>query len=195
MRYAKTLIVSSTLAAAALALAACANHDTAAHAKVTPPTVPASQPVNPDRPHWVQSAQLQSVMQQLSGLHGALPTKDLPQDAESPSGWNAKTAMAAAGALGDALATQAMRIPASVSGKSMTDADRAAFADQAHALHDQAVELRDAARANKVEQVQAAYDKINTTCFACHSRFRDLAGELEFRKAAAPAELPLAIGQ
>ena len=31
----------------------------------------------------------------------------------------------------------------------------------------------------KVEQMQRALDQINTTCFACHSQYRDLSGDLD----------------
>jgi cytochrome c556 len=143
---------------------------------------PASQPVL-EGPHWVQSRQLRGVMEQLSGLRGAIPKPDMPQDAESPAGKQANLAIAAAAALGDALSQTAMRIPAAVADRKMTEADRRAFVAQAQTLRDQAVEFRDAAKARKLERMQDAMDQINTTCFACHSRFRDLAGELEFRKA------------
>jgi cytochrome c556 len=143
---------------------------------------PASQPAL-GGPHWVQSQQLRGVMEQLSGLRGAIPKTDMPQDAESPAGNEANLAIASAAALGDALAETAMKIPAAVANHKMSEADRRAFVAQAQTLRDQAIELRDAAKARKLERMQEAMDQLNTTCFACHSRFRDLAGELEFRKA------------
>ncbi len=134
-------------------------------------------------PHWVTSQQLRGVMEQLSGLRGAIPQTELPQDPESPAGKQANLAIEAAGALGEALSQTAMKIPAAVSDRKMTEANRREFATLAQTLRDDAVELRDAAKARKMERMQEAMDKINTTCFACHSRFRDLAGELEIRKA------------
>jgi hypothetical protein len=34
--------------------------------------------------------------------------------------------------------------------------------------------------------MQRAFDGINASCIACHSRFRDFAGQLDFGRAAAP---------
>jgi cytochrome c556 len=143
-----------------------------------PSTTPVAQ-----RPHWEQSKELQGVMQQLAGLRGAVPSAELPQDVESPAGREAATALATAAALGEALADTAVKIPAAARSRPLREADRRAFEAVARTLHDQAIEVRDAARARKVERVQGLIEGMNWTCLSCHSRFRDFAGELEFRKA------------
>ena len=157
-------------------------------ARPPPPSSSSPMAISPQQ-HWVQSERLKKVMDQLSGLRGAMP-KDLPEDAESPAGREARRALAEAAAVADALADTATRIPAAVEGKTMSDADRRGFVAEAGRLHDQAVALRDAARGNRIEPLQGMLDNINSTCISCHSRYRDFSGELNFRKAMAPQFSP-----
>jgi cytochrome c556 len=133
----------------------------------------------------MQGERLTKVMGQIAGLHGALP-KGLPEDAESPAGLEARRALAEAAALANALADAAKNIPAAVEHKPMSDADRRGFNTEAEQLHEQAIALRNAARANQIEPLQGMLDNINTTCIACHSRYRDFSGELNTHKASTP---------
>jgi cytochrome c556 len=168
---------------AVLSATSCTHEEKSApHSAAPVATSPATEPVI-EGPHWVQSQQLRGVMEQLSGLRGAIPNTEIPQDPESPQGKQANLAIEAVAALGEALSETAMKIPGAVANHKMNEADRRAFVAEAQTLRDQAIELRDAAKSRKLERMQAAMDQLNTTCFACHSRFRDLAGELEIRKA------------
>ena len=63
---------------------------------------------------------------------------------------------------------------------------RVAFNAEAMNLRSHALDLERAARDHKVEQMQRALDGVNASCIACHSRFRDFAGQLDFGRAAAP---------
>jgi cytochrome c556 len=166
--------------ALALAVISCDHHNQPA-----PPSPAATSP----QKHWVQSERLAKVMEQLSGLRGAFP-RGLPDDPESPAGREARRSLAEAAAVADALAETAKRIPAAVEGKPMSPADRRGFISEATRLHDQSIALRDAARANHVEPLQELLDNVNSTCISCHSRFRDLTGELNTHKAAAPGSSP-----
>ena len=136
--------------------------------------------------HWVQSERLAEVMDELSGLRGAFP-RGLPDDAETPAGRQARHALSEAAAVADALAETATRIPAAIEGKAMPLADRRGFVAEAMRLHDQAVALGDAARANHLEPLQELLDSVNSTCISCHSRYRDVTGELNTHKAAMPS--------
>jgi cytochrome c556 len=137
----------------------------------------------------VQSERLAKVMDQLSGLRGAFP-RGLPDDPESPAGRQAHHALSEAAAVADALAETATRIPAVVQDKAMTPSDRRGFIAEAMRLHDQAIALGDAARANHIEPLQDLLDNVNSTCISCHSRYRDLTGELNTHKASAPSAAP-----
>ena len=68
----------------------------------------------------------------------------------------------------------------------MSVADRGGFNAEAQTLHDQATALRNAARANQVEPLQGMLDGINSTCIACHSRYRDISGDLNTHNASIP---------
>jgi len=150
-----------------------------------------SEPVAPtpaarngeQRPHWVQSKELQGVMQQVAALRGSVPAEELPKDVESPQTRESNVAFESAAALGEALANTAMKIPAAAKSRQMSEADRNAFVAIAQTLHKQAIDVRDAARARKVEKMQSVLDQMNTTCLSCHTRFRDFAGQLDFPKA------------
>ena len=132
--------------------------------------------------HWTQGERLKKVMEQIAGLHGAFP-KGLPEDAESSAGLEARRTLSEAAAVADALADAAKTIPSAVENKPMSVTDRRGFVAEAGRLRDQAVLLRDAARVNHVEPLQGMLDNINATCIACHSRYRDISGELNTHKA------------
>ena len=134
--------------------------------------------------HWMQGERLKTVMGQIVGLHEAFP-KGLPEDAESPDGVKARRVLTELASVANALANTATNIPAAVENKSMSDADRRGFRAEAIRLHDQAILLRDAARARQVEPLQGMRDDINATCISCHSRYRDISGDLTSHRASA----------
>ena len=59
---------------------------------------------------------------------------------------------------------------------------------EAQTLHDQAIELRNQSQKFQIEKMQQTLDGITSTCVSCHSRFRDLTGQLDLRKALAPMD-------
>jgi hypothetical protein len=133
--------------------------------------------------HWVQDAQLRTLMHDLSDKTQQNWPKDLPLDPEDQQTSRSRNTMGAA-KLSDGLAAAAERIPASVSAASISEADRAGFQAEADTLREQALRLGRAARANQVEQMQESLDAINATCISCHSRYRDLSGELNTQQSA-----------
>jgi cytochrome c556 len=104
---------------------------------------------------------------------------DLPQDPEGVSRVDPSQAYAEAATLADLLAQNASDIPRAIAHKSLSDAKRKGFIKEAETLRRHALDFKEAARTRKVEQMQRALDRINTTCFACHSQYRDLSGDLD----------------
>lgn len=161
----------------------------AQHSSAPPPTPVATAGGNQNSEdmgrHWVQSDQLRTLMKELSARTDRNWPKDVPPDPEDRQTGDLHHAMGSATKLADGLAAAALRIPASVTNAKMSEADRAGFEAEAITLHDQAVRLGLAARANKVEQMQRCLDAISSTCTSCHTRYRDLSGQLNVRQVSA----------
>lgn len=177
-------LAASCFLTGALLMGASCNHGASSVPPAQPPAAPAAKSDSPLK-HWVQSQRLKSVMDQISKLHSSVP-RGLPDDVESTSGREASLAAASAATAADDLAQTALRIPGVLEGRTLSEADRSGFLAEAHTLHDQAIRLRDAAQKFQIEPMQQALDQITSTCLSCHSRYRDLSGELDFRKAFAP---------
>jgi cytochrome c556 len=138
--------------------------------------------------HGKQGQHLRDTMHRLAGHTAYSPVGKLPADPESQKPVDPKVFDDAAD-LAAGLASTAKQIPARAKDRPMSDADRHAFEAEAGTLRRYAVELERAAKAHKIEQMQRAFDGVNASCLACHSRFRDFAGQLDFGKAAADADL------
>lgn len=174
------------LAALPLLLATSCQQNTAsptAHVAQPAPVTAAPAP----QKHWVQNARLKTVMDQISKLNASFPN-GLPDDVESPAGREAAAATATASSAAEDLARAALEIPTALEGKSVSEADRAGFTAEAQTLHAQAIRIRDAAHKRRLEQMQQTLTEINSTCLACHGRYRDFSGQLDFRKALLPRE-------
>jgi len=76
------------------------------------------------------------------------------------------------------LADAAARIPGTVGALNLSDADRSAFIGTANVLSDQAQRLGKAARRHNIEDMQKQLDAIRATCISCHTRFKDISGDL-----------------
>jgi hypothetical protein len=132
--------------------------------------------------HWVQDAKVRALMQQIARGTASWP-QGVPDDPESAESPDLEPAFADAAVLADALASAASQIPNAVAERRMTKDARERFIEEAESLHRQALELKEAAGGKRVEQMQRTLDRINTTCFACHSQFRDLTGDLNLNRA------------
>ena len=182
----------SCLAALGMLIAASCEHDPSPSSSSSPPppvaqrqTLSQSQPLAARGPHWVQSQQLKAAMAQIAQLRASLP-KDLPQDVESPNGRMVSLACASAATAADSLAATADRIPKALDGKQLGEADRRGFLATAQTLRDQAMTLREDAEKMQVERMQRGMDSITLTCIACHSRYRDLTGQVDINKSLLP---------
>jgi hypothetical protein len=135
--------------------------------------------------HWVQSDRLRPLMGEISATAQRDWPTGLPPDPEDKPNGELPRAIESAAALASELADAATRIPQSVAGTPMSEADRAGFQAEADTLHRQALRLGQAAREKRVEQMQRSLDGLNATCVSCHSRYRDFSGQLDARRVAA----------
>lgn len=134
--------------------------------------------------HWVRDEQLRTVMAELSLRTREPWLRNVPDDPETPSRPREETFRDAA-SLAEGLASAAARIPESIQNRPMSEADRRGFASEAGNLRHSAQDLKAAAEQRRVEYMQRALDQINFSCIACHSRYRDFAGELNTQRASA----------
>jgi cytochrome c556 len=134
--------------------------------------------------HWVQDQQLRTVMAELALRTRESWPQGLPEDTEEPTRPR-EQAFHEAAALPDGLAAAAGRIQKSVEKLPMGTDDRRGFSEEATRLRDSALALKEAANQRRIEPMQRALDRINSSCIGCHSRYRDFAGELETRRASA----------
>ena len=132
--------------------------------------------------HWVQDQQLRTVMAELSLKTRESWPRGLPDDPEVPARPREETFRQAA-SLADDLASAAGRIPDSVAKLPLSEADRRGFSAEASRLHDNALRLKEAAGQRKLEPMQRALDQVNSSCIACHSKYRDFTGELNAQRA------------
>src|SRR5688572_28734860 len=128
---------------------------------------------------------LRQTMHRLGEQMAYSPTGKLPPDPESQKPVDPlvfdEAAEQAAG-----VARAAGQIPHAVKSQQLSDADIRAFKAEAETLRAHALSLERAARERNVEQMQRASDRINASCIACHSRFRDFAGDIEFPRSEGP---------
>jgi cytochrome c556 len=183
----------ATAAVAAMGVLASCKHSNAgrkpddAGDKGAPP--PATAPA-----HAVQGEQLRDTMHRLAGHTMYSPTSKLPPDPESDKPVDPRVYEEAA-EMAAGLAVTAAQITSTAKGRAMSDTDRQVFNAEVDALRRYALDLERAAKAHKIEQMQRAFDGVNASCVACHSRFRDFAGELDFGKADAGGAAPVGTGE
>lgn len=139
------------------------------------PPVVAGSPAH----HWIQNDELYNVMKQLGVTTSANWPTDLPDDPEVPTTPEMRAQAFRDGIrLADALAQSAREIPRTVAGVRMSEADRMSFTSNAHVLSDQARLLGQAARKHNVEGMQRQLEAVRSSCISCHTRFKDISGEL-----------------
>jgi hypothetical protein len=138
----------------------------------------ARPPEQPSDQHWVQDARVRAVMDQIAAGTASWP-QDLPPHPEAANPLELERAFADSARLADTLAAAATELPAAVAARPMPDEHRRGFVRQAQTLRRHALELHAAARLHNVSEMQRALARINTSCFECHGKYRDVAGELK----------------
>lgn len=126
--------------------------------------------------HWIQSEPLESLMKRISSQQQSVQ-RGLPGDVESGSRLDA----AKMAELAMELSRSARIIPETVNLRHLSETDERAFVAEANALAQQAMELHNAAKDYQVEPMQRAMMAIQSTCLCCHSRFKELTGDLDQR--------------
>jgi len=150
-----------------------------------PPARPSTRPLEE---HWVQDWRIRALMQQIAIDRNPNWPKHLPQDPESPATQPIDKSFKDASTLADSLAAAASELPKFVVSRRMTDQDKMGFIKLAGNLRTDALQLKDQAEGRKLEQMQRTLDRINWTCFDCHSRYRDLTGVLDPGRAQMPRD-------
>lgn len=128
--------------------------------------------------HWVQNAQLRTIMDELQLL--AMESWPQELDPEMPkSGLQQRLkAFTEAQRLAAGLAQGAVEISAAVAKAKMSEADRRSFLAQVETFRDQAQRLGEAADAQDPEGMEQLLNAIDETCMSCHGRFRDFSGAI-----------------
>jgi hypothetical protein len=158
--------------------------ETAADAgRAAPQTRVGDAGTKPPSKHWIQNRQLSALMNEISAkmVSGAPDYEPRPRSDQTDE--DVRKAIESTVKLADGLAASAERIPASVEGVQMSEADRAGFNAEAQTLRTQAIHLRDVARTGKTVEMQRAMSAIGSTCISCHSRYREFAGDINSARA------------
>ena len=161
--------------------------DRAAPATTTAPAVTGARTESgaAPAPHGLQDDQLRALMKLIAARTQQDWPENVPRPLDDQQTGELARAIESARKLSAGLAPAAERIPMSVERLPMSDADRAGFNAEAGILRDQAMRLGDAARARDTVEIQKLLDGISSTCISCHSRYRDIAGQLDLQLAAA----------
>jgi hypothetical protein len=189
MRTRIPLSLAAATAAVVVLLASCQSNPPSGERRAAQLPPPVTRPATASAKHSIQGQQLKAAMQEIARLHASLP-KDLPEDVESPTGRQVALAAASAATAANNLAGAAVNLPRALEGKPLGEAERRGFVAFADTLHDQAIRLRGDAEKMRVEQMQQSMDAVTTTCVACHTRYRDLTGNVDVAKSLMPSRTP-----
>jgi hypothetical protein len=138
-----------------------------------------SQEVPIPQHHWIQNDELWVIMKRLGSDTAQHWPSTLPDDPEEELDAQTRREMFLSGArLASALAESAEAIPSNVAAFGLSEADRTAFASTAELLSDQARRLGHAARRHDIEGMHRQLDAIRASCISCHTRFKDISGDL-----------------
>ncbi len=135
---------------------------------------PADVPL-PQR-HAIHSDQLKAVM----GNLGSTVASHWPQEIEADMREGHEREYREAAYLAGQLAETARVLPQVVPAESMTPSDRDAFMANVTILDRQASQLEAAARDRQLQEMRDVLFQIQSTCYGCHSQFRDQPGPLKF---------------
>jgi len=158
--------------------AACSQRRTTAAAAAAQGRGAAGSAAQTSERHWVQDEKVREVMKRIAAGTASWP-QDLPPHAEAANPLDLERAFADSARLAGTLAAAAGDLPAAVADRPMPEEHRRGFVRQADALRRHALELREAARLHNVSEMQRGLARINTTCFECHDKYREVAGEIE----------------
>jgi len=178
----KAALATILLSGLALVAWSCGSDDAGQAAGKREERMPSTQPMGK---HWVQDERLRAVMADVSQHMRDNYPRGLPEDPEHPTPPDLSRAFADAAKLADGLAKGAERIPLAIEGNEKISAeDRAGFLEEARTLRAHALQLRAAADERRLEGMQRSLLGINATCIGCHSKYKDISGEISFPKSA-----------
>jgi hypothetical protein len=177
---AKPVLRTTLLIGLALTACSCRADDSGERAGARKDNAHTTQPT---AKHWIQDERLRAVMADVSQRMRDNYPSGLPDDPERPTPPDLSRAFADAAKLADGLAKGAERIPMAIEGNQTISAeDRAGFLDEARTLREHALQLRAAADERRLEGMQRSLLGVNATCIGCHSKYKDISGEINFPK-------------
>jgi hypothetical protein len=136
--------------------------------------------------HWIQDERLRDVMADVSRRMRENYPSGLPDDPEQSAPPEIGRALVDAAKLADGLVKASERMPLAIKGNvAISDEDRAGFLREARTLRKHALQLSEAAGEWQIEGMQRSLQGINATCIACHSRYKDISGELDSSRTSA----------
>ncbi|MCK6483988.1 MAG: cytochrome c [Phycisphaerae bacterium] len=121
--------------------------------------------------HTIHNDRLHELMEELNRRRFAR----MPQELDA--GIDRRTAARNIARSAAALAETAGYIPESLADSDLSEEERAVFIRLAHKLHEQSLALQRRAEAMELDSVPNELEAITATCNACHSAFRQVAGE------------------
>ena len=175
------------IALVVLLFASCVQtQSTQKSAPAAPPAQPAAQALTPPTQHWIQDENLRQLMAQIGRRVPSLPA-GVARGAQPDSRPVDAADFEKIAALAAGLSQSSDQIVPVVKNIPITESDWRGFTDDAQRLHDQADRLRQSADAHQIDEVQQSMDAINSTCIACHSRYRDFSGQIDLSPGRASA--------
>ena len=127
--------------------------------------------------HWIYDDQLRTSMREIEQMRaqaGNVSFGEVPEAAVGePTGDFKQVADAAAN-----LAAAASALHGTLDRVRLSAQDKDAFREQAQILEAQAISLVRAARRQRIPDMRKTLDAITASCISCHTRFRDITGEI-----------------
>jgi hypothetical protein len=158
---------------------------------------------NGEKPrHAVQGEQLRDTMREIAKHSDSSSAGKRPSETESKSDSKSDSkaekqaekpldpaVFEEAQQLASQLAKTAEMIPTTKRDHALSEPARSDFEKLAMDLSRRATDFEAAAKEQNVERMQRSFNAIHASCIACHSRFFNVAGDLDFPRAAAtPSE-------
>ena len=126
--------------------------------------------------HWIHDQRLRLLMAKLSKRNPYLPTDGSPDPQSNRRG--TPEGFVEVAAIANAIMVAADQLPGVTATIKMNEADRSGFLAQARNLHQQAERLRDAARQERIDQMQLHMASLDSSCISCHTEYREFSGDI-----------------
>ncbi len=149
--------------------------------RTTAPESPSSVSPTNDTRHSVQSDRLRQIMDEIDKLSVNQWPQEVQSELAADEQYHAAKAFWEARQLADGLSRAAASIPNAIKTTKLSEVDRRSFLAQVQTLRDQGTRLKQTAALGDREGMRRTLADLDETCNSCHSRFRDIAGDMPRR--------------